>query len=146
MGKFIWRKFWRTQYRKTSSRLQQGKNVGFSKMAQAATLLHDICHFCDRNLEIESSLATRNIIGHHIRQTFRHWTIRLEPMYAICEEGEVQEHMWSPSARQQTCREHRWRIFERYGAIQQKTSCFKKNKIINAFKNTSITVFRSHRN
>ena len=31
--------------------------------------------FCDRNLEIESSLATRNIIGHHIRQTFHYWTI-----------------------------------------------------------------------
>ena len=28
--------------------------------------------FCDRILEIEPFLATRNIIGHHIRQTFHH--------------------------------------------------------------------------
>ena len=47
----------------------------------------------------------------------------LEPMHAICEEGEAQEHMWSPSARQQICREHRWRSFEKNGAAQQKTSC-----------------------
>ena len=45
--------------------LQQGNNISFKKMEQAA----------DQNLEIESSLATRNIIGHHIRQTFHHWTI-----------------------------------------------------------------------
>ena len=55
--------------------LQQEKNIGFNKMEQAATLPHNVCNFRDRNLDIESSLATRNIIGHHIRRTFHHWTI-----------------------------------------------------------------------
>ena len=122
MGKFTWRKLWRTQYGKTSSMLQQGKNIGFNKMEQAATLPHKVRHICDLNLKIESSLATHNIIGHHIRQTYHHWTILFEPMYAICEDGEAQEHMWSPSARQQICREHRWRSLEKNCSAQQKTS------------------------
>ena len=90
----------------------------------------------------------------------------LEPMYAICEAGEAQEHMWSPLARLQICREHRWRNFEKNGAAQQKTSCslcwftrwslravivntcfrIKKIQIIDAFniKITFITSFWSH--
>ena len=44
-------------------------------LEQAATLPHNVCNFCDQNLEIESFLVTRNIIGHHIRQTFHHFTI-----------------------------------------------------------------------
>ena len=73
--------------------LQQEKNIGFNNMEQVATLPHNVCNFCDRNLEIESSLATRNIIGHHFRQT-----ILLEALYAICEEGEAQEHVISVGA------------------------------------------------
>ena len=73
--------------------LQQENNIGFNKMEQAAMLPHNVCHFYDRKLEIESSLATRNIIDHYIRQTFHLRLFFLEPMFAICEEGEAQEHM-----------------------------------------------------
>ena len=47
-------------------------------MEQAATLPHNVYNFSDRNLEIESYLATRNIIGHHIRRTFHHWIFLFE--------------------------------------------------------------------
>ena len=105
------------------SMLQQGNNIGFNKMKQAATLPHNVCHFYDGNLQIESSLATRNIICQHIRQTFHHWTILF---------GANVRNMWrkkSPKTyvisvgASTDLREHRWRSFEKNEAAQQKTSC-----------------------
>ena len=68
-------------------------------------------------------LATRNIIGLHIRQTFHHWTILFEAnLRNMWRRRSPRTYMWSPSARQQIFREHRWRSFEKNGAAQQKTS------------------------
>ena len=110
------------QYGKTSSMLQQGKNIGFNKMEQAATLPHNVCHFCLRNLEINHLSQHATSLTTILFRPFTTGLFFLGPMYAISEEEEAQEHMWS-SASQQICREHRWRSFEKNGATQQKTSC-----------------------